>query len=67
MALTMTVIADRIEAGTYAMAAGMTGGDVLLRGARADTLEAMIDVLTRAGVTVQRTMRACASTQRQRA
>ena len=27
-----TVIADRIEAGTYAMAAAMTGGDVLLAG-----------------------------------
>jgi UDP-N-acetylglucosamine 1-carboxyvinyltransferase len=48
------VIADRIEAGTYAMAAAMTGGDVLLKGARADTLEAMIDVMTRAGITVQR-------------
>ncbi len=32
------VIADRIEAGTYAMAAAMTGGDVMLKGARADTL-----------------------------
>ncbi len=48
------VIADRIEAGTYAMAAAMTGGDVLLKGARADNLEAMIDVLTKVGVTVRR-------------
>lgn len=48
------VIADRIETGTYAMAAAMTGGDVLLKGARADSLESMIDVLTRAGITVQR-------------
>ena len=48
------VIADRIETGTYAMAAAMTGGDVLLNGARADNLETMIDILTRAGVTVQR-------------
>jgi UDP-N-acetylglucosamine 1-carboxyvinyltransferase len=48
------VIADRIEAGTYAMAAAMTGGDVLLKGARADSLESMIDVLTRSGITVQR-------------
>jgi UDP-N-acetylglucosamine 1-carboxyvinyltransferase len=49
------VIADRIEAGTYAMAAAMTGGDVLLKGARADNLEAMIDVLTKVGINVQRT------------
>ncbi len=48
------VIADRIEAGTYAMAAAMTGGNVLLKGARADNLEGMIDVLTRAGISVQR-------------
>ena len=48
------VIADRIETGTYAMAAAMTGGDVLLHGARADNLESMIDILTRAGVTLQR-------------
>ena len=48
------VIADRIETGTYAMAAAMTGGNVLLKGAKADNLESMIDVLTRAGVSVQR-------------
>jgi UDP-N-acetylglucosamine 1-carboxyvinyltransferase len=48
------VIADRIETGTYAMAAAMAGGDVLLKGARADNLESMIDTLTRSGVTVQR-------------
>ena len=49
-----TVIADRIEAGTYAMAAGMAGGNVLLRGARADTLENAILVMERAGITVER-------------
>ena len=38
------VIADRIETGTYAMAAAMTGGNVLLKGAKADNLESMIDV-----------------------
>ena len=48
------VIADRIETGTYAMAAAMAGGDVLLKGARADNLESMIAVMGRAGVTVQR-------------
>lgn len=49
------VIADRIEAGTYAMAAAMTGGEVLLKGSRADSLESMIDVLSQVGVNVQRT------------
>jgi UDP-N-acetylglucosamine 1-carboxyvinyltransferase len=48
------VIADRIEAGTYAMAVGMTGGTVQLQGARADNLTAMSDVLARAGVSVTR-------------
>jgi UDP-N-acetylglucosamine 1-carboxyvinyltransferase len=48
------VIADRIEAGTYAMAAAMAGGNVLLQGARADNLEAMIDVMGRAGINIQR-------------
>jgi UDP-N-acetylglucosamine 1-carboxyvinyltransferase len=47
-----TVVADRIEAGTYAMVAGMTGGDVLLRGARADTLEDVTLTLRRAGLDV---------------
>lgn len=49
-----TVISDRIEAGTYAMVAGMTGGDVLLRGARADTLENALLVMERAGITIER-------------
>ena len=40
-----TVLPDRIETGTYAMAAAMTGGDVLLDGARADLLqEALADL-----------------------
>jgi UDP-N-acetylglucosamine 1-carboxyvinyltransferase len=50
-----TVISDRIEAGTYAMAAGMAGGDVLLRGARADTIENVILTLQRSGVSVETT------------
>ena len=50
-----TVVADRIEAGTYAMAVAMTGGDVLLRGARADTLENVILTMQRAGMTLDTT------------
>jgi UDP-N-acetylglucosamine 1-carboxyvinyltransferase len=47
------VLPDRIEAGTYAMATAMTGGDVLLEGARADLLTGPFDVLRRCGATVE--------------
>jgi UDP-N-acetylglucosamine 1-carboxyvinyltransferase len=46
------VLPDRIEAGTYAMAVAMTGGDVLLAGARANLLQAALDALTKAGAEV---------------
>jgi UDP-N-acetylglucosamine 1-carboxyvinyltransferase len=46
------VVPDRIETGTYAMATAMTGGDVLLEGARAGDLQAALDVLEQAGVEV---------------
>jgi UDP-N-acetylglucosamine 1-carboxyvinyltransferase len=46
---TVEVIPDRIEAGTFAMAAAMAGGDVLLRGARAEHLQSALDVITQAG------------------
>ena len=44
------VLPDRIETGTYAMAVGMTGGDVVLRGGRPETLDAVLDTLDEAGV-----------------
>jgi UDP-N-acetylglucosamine 1-carboxyvinyltransferase len=47
------VIADRIEAGTFAIAAAATGGNVLLEGAREVDLGALIDCLRKAGVTVE--------------
>jgi UDP-N-acetylglucosamine 1-carboxyvinyltransferase len=47
------VIADRIEAGTFAIAAAATGGNVFLEGARAEDLGALIDGLRKAGVTVE--------------
>lgn len=50
-----TVLPDRIEAGTYAMAAAATGGSVLLEGARAELLESALDVLRRAGIEVRAT------------
>jgi UDP-N-acetylglucosamine 1-carboxyvinyltransferase len=49
------VLPDRIETGTYAMAVAMTGGDVLLENARAELLQAALDVLVRAGVDVTAT------------
>ena len=44
-----SVMADRIEAGTYAIAAALTGGNVLLQGASCDTLQALLDVLEQCG------------------
>ena len=49
-----TVIPDRIEAATYAIAAAATNGEVLIKGARADHLHAVVDKLREAGVIVER-------------
>jgi UDP-N-acetylglucosamine 1-carboxyvinyltransferase len=50
-----SVMPDRIEAGTYAMAVAMTGGDVVLQGARADLFQAALDALVKTGVQVSET------------
>jgi UDP-N-acetylglucosamine 1-carboxyvinyltransferase len=47
-----TVLPDRIEAGTYAMAVAMTGGDVQLAGARPELLQSALDVLREAGAEI---------------
>jgi UDP-N-acetylglucosamine 1-carboxyvinyltransferase len=47
-----SVMPDRIEAGTFAMAVAATGGDVTLKRAPVNVLGAMIDALEQAGVTV---------------
>jgi len=44
------VLPDRIETGTYAMAVAMTGGEVLLEGARPELLQAAVDLLAQAGI-----------------
>ena len=49
---THQVVADRIEAGTFACAVAATGGDAILEHARIDHLEALVDKLRSAGVTV---------------
>jgi UDP-N-acetylglucosamine 1-carboxyvinyltransferase len=54
---THTVLPDRIETGTYAMAVAAAGGDVYLEGARADLLRAALDVLRSAGVGIAETNR----------
>ena len=44
------IIPDRIEAGSFVIAAAISGGDVLVRGARAEHLEAFLIKLKEAGV-----------------
>jgi len=48
------VIADRIEAATFAIAAGATNGELTLKGARAEHMHAVLDKLKEAGVSVER-------------
>jgi UDP-N-acetylglucosamine 1-carboxyvinyltransferase len=50
---THTVVPDRIEAGTYLVAAAMTGGKLRLNGARPEHLEAVIVKLQEAGATIR--------------
>jgi UDP-N-acetylglucosamine 1-carboxyvinyltransferase len=50
-------VADRIEAGTYAMAAAITDGEIELIGARLSLLGAVAEALTRAGVAISETNR----------
>ena len=48
------VIPDRIETGTYAMAAAMAGGDVTLKGAKPGNLDSAIAIMAKAGVDITR-------------
>ncbi|MBX3519516.1 MAG: UDP-N-acetylglucosamine 1-carboxyvinyltransferase [Xanthobacteraceae bacterium] len=47
-----SVLPDRIETGTYAMAVAMTGGDVMLAGAREELLSAALDTLRATGTKI---------------
>jgi len=49
------VIADRIETGTYAIAAAITGGSVELTGAQMALIKPIEDILTKAGVRLTET------------
>ena len=46
------VVADRIETGTFLVAAAMTGGRIVCRAARPETLDAVIEKLTQAGAAI---------------
>ncbi|MGB0746618.1 MAG: UDP-N-acetylglucosamine 1-carboxyvinyltransferase, partial [Alphaproteobacteria bacterium] len=48
--VTHQVVADRIEAGTFAVAAGMTGGELILKNGRLDHLGSLVSVLDEAGI-----------------
>ena len=50
---THAVVADRIEAGTFLCAVAAAGGDVLLRHARPDHLDAVVEKLREAGVHIE--------------
>jgi UDP-N-acetylglucosamine 1-carboxyvinyltransferase len=50
--VTHRIVADRIEAGTFLCAVAAAGGDAVLRQARADHLEAVIDKLREGGATI---------------
>ncbi len=49
------VLPDRIEAGTFAMAVAMTGGDVTLENVRAELFQAGLDAIVRSGAEVTST------------
>ena len=46
------VLPDRIEAGTFLVAAAMTGGSITCTGARPDTMDAVLDKLAEAGARI---------------
>jgi UDP-N-acetylglucosamine 1-carboxyvinyltransferase len=48
-----SVMPDRIETGTFLVAAAVTGGDVRLTGVRPKTLDAVLDKLREAGVKIE--------------
>jgi UDP-N-acetylglucosamine 1-carboxyvinyltransferase len=52
------VIPDRIEAGTFAVAAAVTGGRVAIEGADAGHIDALLEILDSAGVGVEHGPRA---------
>ena len=56
-AATHAVLPDRIETGTYAIAAAIAGGEVELIGGRAELIGALIEMLRLAGAEIEETKR----------
>ncbi|MCR9089143.1 MAG: UDP-N-acetylglucosamine 1-carboxyvinyltransferase [Rhodobacteraceae bacterium] len=52
---THSVVADRIELGTYMLAPAITGGDVELVGGRLDLVSSFVEKLDEAGISVEET------------
>ncbi len=52
--ISYTIIPDRIEAGTFMIAAGITGGDVLMKNAPVDMLSGVIEKLKETGMQFER-------------
>ena len=48
-----SIVPDRIEAGTYAVAAAITGGDIELRGINADIMKSTLSVLKKCGAKIE--------------
>lgn len=46
------VVPDRIETGSYAVAAAVTDGDLILKGTRLELIDAVADVMRQAGVEI---------------
>jgi UDP-N-acetylglucosamine 1-carboxyvinyltransferase len=57
------VIPDRIEAGTFMVAAAMTGGELKLQNCRLDDMMAVVDKLRNIGVTVEPDENGCVVTR----
>ncbi|ARN57772.1 UDP-N-acetylglucosamine 1-carboxyvinyltransferase [Sedimentisphaera salicampi] len=53
------VIPDRIEAGTYMVAAGITGGELEIDNCRLDHLGAVSDALEKMGMVIEKTTEGC--------
>ena len=47
-----SVVPDRIETGSYAVAAAVTDGDLTLKGTRLDLIESVADILRQSGVEI---------------
>jgi UDP-N-acetylglucosamine 1-carboxyvinyltransferase len=52
--LDYTIIPDRVETGTFMTMAGITGGDILIKGCRHDHDEALITKLEEAGLVIRK-------------